>query len=97
MSVAINSNYYAGYAMNSANKFKNVSDYSKYLTMDVIFESRNSLLIRIRPSVYLCKHCFCFPSLLNKNPPAPSQSPDIFSFPPIISPDNSHKVYHPNL
>ena len=32
MSVAINSNYYAGYTMNSANKFKNVSDYSKYLT-----------------------------------------------------------------
>ena len=25
-------NYYAGYTMNSANKFKNVSDYSKYLT-----------------------------------------------------------------
>ena len=25
MSVAINSNYYAGYTMNSANKFKNVS------------------------------------------------------------------------
>jgi hypothetical protein len=24
-------NYYAGYTMNSANKFKNVSDYSKFL------------------------------------------------------------------
>ena len=33
----------------------------------------------------------------NEGVSAPSQSPDIFSFPPIISPDNSHKAYHPNL
>ena len=30
-------NYYAGYTMNSANKFKNVSDYSKYFPFHSIF------------------------------------------------------------
>ena len=30
-------NYYAGYTMNSANKFKNVSDYSKYLNSLIHF------------------------------------------------------------
>ena len=40
MSVAINSNYYAGYTMNSANKFKNVSDYSKYLTIEATTKNK---------------------------------------------------------
>jgi len=36
-------NYYAGYTMNSANKFKNVSDYSKYLTnISVEFKFTNN-------------------------------------------------------
>ena len=33
-------NYYAGYTMNSANKFKNVSDYSKYCVLTTLIISK---------------------------------------------------------